>query len=234
MKKSFLLKAVILATFMVFTGLSGIKSQDVPQLETLHKSIYVLWHDAYPNKNYDLIKSTMPELEASVVDLVKVKLPEMMHNRQEKWDSEIKALQDDLSLLQKSIAADNKETMLTEVESLHSAFERLVRVIRPKLAELDSFHEDLYQLYHKLMPANDIEHIRALIPSMKDKANKLAQAKLTRRLAEKQAAFDQKVAELQTSLAELEKSAVKGNQKKVKASVEKVHSAYQRIDAVLE
>jgi hypothetical protein len=233
MKKNLLLKALMPAIFIVsmLTNLSG---QEVPQLETLHKSIYTLWHDAYPNKNFDLIKSTLPELETSVSELVKVKLPEMMHNRQEKWDSEIKALQDDLSSLQKSIVADNKETMLGEVESIHSSFEKLVRILRPKLTELDSFHEDLYLLYHKHMPNSDIAAIKVLIPSMKEKAEKLKQAKLTRGLAEKQSAFDQQVAVLQEALIELEKTAAKGNSKKILAAGEKVHSAYERIDALLQ
>jgi len=235
MKKNLTLKALIMALFIVSTGLfSNLKSQEVPQLETLHKSIYVLWHDAYPNKNYDLIKNTIPELETSVKELTKAKLPEMMHNRQSKWDSEIKGLQDNLASLKKSVSEDNKESILTYTESIHSSFEKLVRVLRPKLAELDSFHEDLYQLYHKHMPANDIAGIRSLIPSMKEKAEKLKQAKLTRGLAEKQTDFDQKVTELLQSLDELEKTANKGKSEKVKAAGEKVHSAYERIDALLQ
>lgn len=234
MKNNYLLKALMPAIFIVATGIpSVVKCQDMPQLETLHKSIYVLWHDAYPNKNYDLIKNTMPELEGSVKDLAAAKLPDIMHNRQTKWDNEIKGLQDNLTALQKSVAENNQETMLTAVESIHSSFEKLVRVMRPKLAELDSFHEDLYQLYHKHMPANDIEKIKELIPSMKEKASKLKEAKLTRGLAEKQAAFDKKVSELQNALVELEKTANKGNKKKVIAAGEKVHSTYEQIDALL-
>lgn len=234
MKMSFLLKSAVLASFLVFTGLLIVKSQEAPQLETLHKSIYVLWHDAYPAKNYDLIRSTIPELEVSVAELSKAKLPEMMHNRQEKWNSEIKGLNDNLEGLKKSVADNNSESMLAYTESIHSSFEKLVRVLRPKLTELDSFHEDLYQLYHKHMPANDIAAIKALIPSMKGKADKLKQAKLTRGLAEKQTAFDQKAAALQKALAELEKTANKGNKKKVNAAGEKVHSAYEQIDALLQ
>jgi vacuolar-type H+-ATPase subunit I/STV1 len=215
----------------ILTNLNG---QEVPQLETLHKSIYTLWHDAYPNKNYDLIKNTLPELEASVSELTKAKLPEIMHSRQTKWDTEIKGLQDNLSALKKSIAEDNNETMLGEVEEIHSSFEKLVRILRPKLAELDSFHEDLYQLYHKHMPNSDIAAIKVLVPSMKEKAEKLKQAKLTRGLAEKQSAFDQQVAVLLEALIELEKTAIKGNSKKILAAGEKVHSAYERIDALLQ
>ena len=218
MKKNSLFNVFILALNIILTGISfNVQGQDVPQLETLHKSIYVLWHDAYPNKNYDLIKNTMSELEASVTGLSNAKLPEIMHNRQSKWDTEIKGLQANFEALKKSVADNSNEAMLANVEDIHSSFEKLARVLRPKLAELDSFHEDLYQLYHKLMPASDLAGIKALLPSMKEKATKLQQAKLTRGLAEKQPVFDTKVSELQKAIAELEKTVNKGDKKKVAA-----------------
>lgn len=234
MKTSFLLKIAL--TFSIISAVLAlpVKGQDVPELITLHKSIRVLWHDAWPNKNYDLIKSTLPELESSVAELSKAKLPEMMHNRQSKWDSEIKSLQANLAGLKNSVAEDNKENMLSFTEAIHTSFENLVRVIRPKLAELDSFHEDLYKLYHNCMPANDLENIRSIIPSMKEKALKLQQAKLNGKLAEKQSLYDKKVAELQKALLVLEKSAGKGNTKKVTAAGENVHTIYQQLDALLQ
>lgn len=234
MKTTILSKTIALSLIVSWICIFKAQGQEVPQLETLHKSIYVLWHDAYPNKNYELIKSTMPELETSVGDLSTAKLPDIMHNRQSKWDSEIKGLQDNLAGLKKSVAEDNQETMLAYTESIHSSFEKLVRVLRPKLAELDSFHEDLYTLYHKYMPAGDIAAIKALIPSMKDKADKLKMAKLTRGLAEKQAAYDERVTELQAAVSEMEKAANKGNSKKTIAAGEKVHTAYERIDGLLQ
>jgi uncharacterized protein YukE len=219
---------------VLIVSLNCVKSQEVPQLETLHKSIYVLWHDAWPNKNYDLIKNTIPELEASVAELSKAKLPEMMHNRQDKWNSEIKGLNENLEGLKKSVSEDNKETMLSYTESIHSSFEKLVRALRPKLAELDSFHEDLYVLYHKHMPSGDVAAIKALLPSMKEKATKLQQAKLTRGLAEKQDAFDKKMIELQKAISQLEKSANKGDKKKTIAAGEQVHTAYEQLDGLLQ
>ena len=45
----------------------------------------------------------------------------------------------------------------------------LVRTLRPALSELESFHQDLYKVYHTYMPDNDIENIKTIIPSMKNK-----------------------------------------------------------------
>jgi uncharacterized protein YukE len=194
----------------------------------------VLWHNAYPDKDFGLIKSTLPELTTSVNELADAPFPEMLHNRKAKWDEEIKGLQNNLGTLQKAVADYNKESMLSSVESVHSSFEKLVRVIRPKLQELDSFHEDLYQLYHKYMPASDLAGIKAILPSMKEKSSRLKEAKLNKNFASKQGEFTESVNQLQLALAELESTVESNNKKKAKAAVEKVHGAYQRIDVLLE
>lgn len=206
----------------------------VPELDALHESIYILWHDAYPNKNYDMIKSSMPGLTASVSKLSKATLPEILHSKKTKWDSEIKNLESNLSALQKAADEDNKESMLNNVESLHGSYEKLVRIIRPVLSELDSFHEDLYKVYHSYMPVNDTEKIKAIIPSMKMKIGQLKQARLPQRLADRQNKFTEAVSKLEISLNEAENSIKTGSKEKIKSAIEKLHSDYQSIDLLLQ
>jgi len=207
---------------------------NVNELDSLHESIYILWHTAYPNKNFTLIKDVLPKLEASVSKLATAALPEILHSKQTNWDIEIKNLQSNLSALQKAIEVDNKESMLRAVESLHGSFERLVRAIRPKLPELESFHEELYKVYHYYMPNNDIEKIRTIIPSMKMKIGLLKQANLPQSKANQQNKFDQAVYKLEISLNELENLAMTNNIEKIQSAVEKLHSEYQSIDAMLQ
>ena len=207
---------------------------NVPELDSLHESIYILWHTAYPNKNYALIKDVLPKLEISVSKLATAALPEILHSKQTNWDIEIKNLQSNLSTLQKAVEEDNKESMLRAVESLHGSFERLVRAIRPKLPELESFHEELYKVYHYYMPNNDIEKIKTIIPSMKMKIGQLKQAKLPQSIANQQNKFDQAVSRLEISLNELENLVMTNDIEKIRSAVEKLHSEYQSIDAMLQ
>lgn len=207
---------------------------NVPELDSLHESIYILWHTAYPNKNFTLIKDVLPQLEVSVSKLAAAALPEILHNRQTKWDIEIKNLQSNLSTLQKAVEEDNKESMLTSVELIHSSFEKLVRAIRPKLPELESFHEELYKVYHYYMPNNDIEKIKTIIPSMKMKIGLLKQASLPQSIADRQNKFDQAVSRLEISLNELENLVMTNNIEKIQSAVEKLHSEYQSIDSMLQ
>ena len=207
---------------------------NVPELDSLHESIYILWHTAYPNKNYTLIKDVLPKLEVSVSKLSTAALPEILHSKQTKWDIEIKNLQLNLGALQKAVDEDNKESMLKAVESLHGSFEKLVRAIRPKLPELESFHEELYKVYHYYMPNNDIEKIKTIIPSLKIKIGLLKQAKLPQSLANQQNKFDQGVSRLEISLNELENLTQTNNIEKIQLAVEKLHSEYQSIDAMIQ
>jgi hypothetical protein len=206
----------------------------VPALDSLHESIYILWHNAYPNKDYALIKNIMPELSVSVSKLSQSALPDILHTKKTKWDNEIKNLQNNLSALQKAVKEDNKESMLKTVESLHSSYEKLVRVIRPALAELESFHEELYKLYHSYMPNNDIEKIKTIIPTMKTKIGLLKQAKLSQNLADRKSKFDESVARLDSSLNELENIIKTNSKEKIQSAVEKLHSDYQSIDTLLQ
>jgi hypothetical protein len=206
----------------------------VPALDSLHESIYILWHNAYPNKDYALIKNTMPELSVSVSKLSQAALPEILHNKKTKWDNEIKNLQSNLSSLQKAVKEDNKESMIKTVETIHSSYEKLVRVIRPALAELESFHEELYKVYHSYMPNNDIEKIKSIIPTMKTKIGLLKQAKLPQNIADRKNKFDEAVSRLEISLNELENTIKTNRKEEIKSAVEKLHSDYQSIDTLLQ
>ena len=148
--------------------------------------------------------------------------------------TEIKNLQNNLSALQKAVKEDNKESMLKTVETIHSSYEKLVRVIRPSLAELESFHEELYKVYHSYMPNNDIEKIKTIIPAMKTKIGLLKQAKLPQNLADRKNKFDESVSRLETSLNELENIIKTNSKEKIQSAVEKLHSAYQSIDTLLQ
>jgi prefoldin subunit 5 len=207
---------------------------NVPALDSLHESIYILWHNAYPKKDYALIKNILPKLGVSVSKLSESALPEILHSKKPKWDNEIKNLQNNLSALQKAVKEDKKESMLLTVESLHGSYEKLVRIIRPVLSELESFHEELYKLYHSYMPGNDIEKIKTIIPVMKMKIGLLKQARLPQNLADRQNKFDEAASRLETSLNELENITKTNGKEKIQSAVEKLHSEYQSIDALLQ
>lgn len=207
---------------------------DVPALENLHEAIYPLWHDAYPEKNYALIKELLPQLDSLVAGVDAAQLPGILRDKQAAWDEGKANLKSTLQALHQAAEQDNNEGMLAQAEAIHSAFEGLMRLVRPRVAELESFHQEMYKVYHYYLPAFDLENIRATVLVMQEKMAPLKQAKLPMRLAERQAQFDQAVVELETAVGELSEL-VKGKDKEaISSGIEKVHSAYQNTEAIFQ
>ncbi len=206
----------------------------VPALGNLHKVIYPLWHDGYANKDYDLIKSLLPKADTLVAALDAAPLPGILKDKQEKWNAEKANLDAALKGLHTAAAANDQEGLLKQTEAFHMAYERLVRTIRPAVPELDAFHQELYKLYHYHMPAYDLAMIRADAAAMQEKVAALKNAKLPKRVAEKQATFDAEVKQLEADVKQLNETVKTDSKEKIKAAVEKVHAQYQKLEKFFE
>lgn len=206
----------------------------VPELDDLHEVIHPLWHSAFPEKNYDLIKELLPQLDSLTARVDTAQLAGILQDKQADWDEGKKNLKLTMSSLHKAVAADDKEAMLKEVEALHAAFAGLMRVVRPKLPELENFHQEMYKLYHYYLPNYDLDKIRATAPVMQEKINTLKQLELSGRFAAHKEKFDLAIAELENAVTGLNTVVQSGNKNAITEAIEKVHSAYQSADLVLE
>jgi hypothetical protein len=206
----------------------------VPALTDLHEVVYPLWHTAYPDKNFDLIKELLPEADALTAKLDEAKLPGILRDKQEAWDQGKTNLKTALQQLHSAVEANNQDEMLKQTEAFHAAFEKLVRTIRPIVTELDAFHQEMYKLYHYHAPQYDLAQIRATVTAMQEKLPALKKAPLPKRLTDRQKDFDAAVVQLETAVAELGKTAQGEDKKAILAGVETVHSAYQQTERVFD
>jgi hypothetical protein len=206
----------------------------VPELHDLHEVVFELWHDAFPDKNTDLIKSLLPAADEKTAALEEAELPGILRDKQAAWDEGKTELKAALKRLHKAAEADDAQAILDETEAFHTAFERLVRLIRPVVPELDAFHQELYKLYHYYAPEYDLEKIREAAAAMQEKVPPLAKAKLPKRVAKRQEDFDQAVKELGASVDALNEVVKTDDKKKVLDAVEKTHDAYQKVEHVFD
>jgi hypothetical protein len=209
-------------------------TRSVPALEDLHEVVRVLWHDAYPAKDYKTIKELLPRADELTAKLDAAPLPGIMRESQAKWDAGKATLKETLAALHKAADANDEPAMLAQTEAYHAAFEGLVRIVRPVVPELEAFHQELYKLYHYHLPGYDLEAIRADAAAMQAKISPLQGAKLPGRLAGKQKDFDAAVATLSGTVDDLVETAKKDNKEKISAAVETVHTAYVKTVAVFE
>lgn len=209
-------------------------TRQVPALNDLHEVVYQLWHEAYPAKDCKKIRELLPQADELTAKLDAAPLPGILRDSQPRWDAGKVKLKESLAALHTAADANDESAMLAQTEAYHAAFEGLVRVVRPVVPELDSFHEELYKLYHYHAPGYDLEAIRADAAAMQAKIPPLKDAKLPERLAGKQAEFTSAVGTLSGAVDDLVKTAKKDDREKILAAVETVHMAYVKAGNIFE
>lgn len=207
---------------------------EVPALDDLHEVVYQLWHDAYPEKNCALIRELLPQADELTAKLDEAKLPGILRDKQAAWDEGKGMLKASLAALHAAAEADDDEAMLKQTEAFHMAFEKLVRTIRPVVPALEAFHQELYKLYHYHAPNYDLAEIRAAASAMKERIARLAESKLSPRLADRQERFDAAVVTLSSAVDDLIKTAEVDDRDAVLAAVEKVHTAYVETESIFD
>ncbi len=207
---------------------------DVPALHDLHGVIYPLWHDAYPEKDYALIKELLPEADSLTQHLDEAELPGILRDKKPEWETGKEDLKKTLQDLHLAVEEDDQEAMLGQVEAFHSAFEKLVRIIRPVIPELEAFHQEMYKLYHYYTPNYELDNIRSAVTAMQEKLMPLKEAELPQRLAVKRGQYEAAVQDLETHLNNLSEAVKQDDENLIKDAVEKVHTAYQKTEAVFD
>ncbi len=210
-----------------------LKSQ-VPALIAFHEVIFPLWHEAWPNKNVQMMKDLLPRVRLGVAEIRKAVLPGILRDRQPAWNDGVSALEEAAKRYETAAAGTEEKPLLDAVEELHSRFERLVRVVRPAMKELDAYHVALYRVYHEYTPARRTGLIRQGAEEMASRCKELLPAPVPRRLTDKEAAIRAEFSVLCAATEELREAAKGDDEAAIVAAVNKVHSQYQRVDKLFE
>lgn len=210
-------------------------SWEVPELKEYHEVIYTLWHDAWPKKDTELLKTLLPDLEKGYAKIAAKELPGILRDKEEKWNSLINELGKSLELFKRAIASKDDETLLKEAENIHTFYEKLVRTIRPVLKEIDAFHQELYLLYHYYLPEYELEKINQAAQNLKLKNAELLQASLPARLSTKESQFNEKRAALSRSVEYLVRLTEDGAPRdQIEQAIDKLHTDYQNLEALFD
>jgi len=241
MKKFFVLFFLVIVLFNTRISFSQGQidsaeiTSDVPELTEFHEVIYPMWHDAYPAKDIDALQRFVPQIKASVDAINRAKLPGILRDKEDAWKSQLNALNMSAQNYYDAVERSDDEALLVAAERLHYNFERMMRIIRPSLKEIDDFHQTLYIVYHKLYPDGKFDEIAGLADALIEKADaivKFPQDRLKKRLGKKISSYDVAAQELFNATVAL-KEALNGDpMEKKNEAVEAVHTAYQNLDAV--
>lgn len=146
----------------------------------------------------------------------------------------MKALQQVVGEYKTAVEKKDQPQLLNAAEKLHTQYERLVRVIRPALKEIEDFHAVLYLLYHYYTPAYDLEKIKTSVGELQAKMEALNQATLPERLKKKEEAFVASREKLAASVAALAATLPTHDEKKIKAAIATMHRDYEALQGVFD
>lgn len=207
---------------------------EVPALKEFHTVIFQLWHTAWPEKDIAMLISLLPEIEKHTEAVASAELPGILRDKKEAWANGVGQLRATVVEYKNAVKDENDKLLLDLAEKLHAQYEKLVRVVRPPLAELDAFHTVLYPLYHYYLPEYDIAKIKVSVAEMQEKMSALNKVSLPERRKSIEPLFLEKRAALSTSVDELAVAVESNDKGTITAAIDKMHTEYQELEQALE
>jgi len=208
-----------------------------PRLEGLrefHEVLHLVWHDAYPNKDYKTIREAVPEFKEKIEIIQKAELPGFFRERKEEFEDKREALAQAVVELEKIAKGNSNQALLEATENLHTAYAQLARVFAPRVKELENFHLVLYPIWHEALPNKDFKAIRASAPVLDEKMDALMKVELSEKFEKIEPQFIEKRIALKASVAELVDACNKKDDKEVEEKLDKMHTSYMELDEVFE
>lgn len=207
---------------------------EVPALRIFHAVIYTLWHEAWPKKDTALLASLLSEIEEGAANVAGAKLPGILRDKQPTWSKGVADLKDIVKEYAAAVKKQDQQQLLDAAERLHAQYERLVRIIRPALKELDEFHAVLYMLYHHYVPDNNLSAIRTSADTLRLAVDALGKATLPARWKQKEEAFSLARGNLANSAEAFRRAVYSGKDEEIRSSLEVLHTDYQRLERIFE
>jgi len=153
-------------------------STDIPTLSDFHEVIYPLWHDAWPNNNFELMKELYPKVRELTEKLNNEVLPGILRDKENVWKERLAKLTTSVKLYKQAIDENDEAGLKNVVEEVHTNYEGLVRAITPLMKELDAFHVVLHKMYHYYMLEKNMDALRTAAMELLEKAKALQTARL--------------------------------------------------------
>lgn len=234
-KRLSILGIAVLAALPLFSAEQTEETQaSVPALSAFHDVIYPIWHTAYPEKDYAALRMFAPQVKEKAQAIFEAELPGILRDKQEKWKAGLAEFQNAVDAYVSRASSGTDEEMWNAAEILHDRYERLVRIIRPPLKEVEDFHQVLYIVYHKHLLEKKFEGIKASVPDLLAKARAVSQATLPRRYESRIENFRAASSELLEACLKLEAACTSGNEADIPEAVEFLHAKYQALERVFE
>lgn len=209
-------------------------SAEVPALAAMHEVVMPLWHEAWPAKDTKQMAELAPAIEKHVAAVSAATLPGILRDKQAAWDAGLTELRASAAAYRAAVDRRDDKALLEAAESLHTNYEKLVRVIRPATPAIDAFHQALYVLYHYDLQKFSLPAVQEHVQTLKARMDALNSASLPTRHAAKKASYEPALGRLGKAVDTLVGAASAGDEAKIKAGIEEVHASYEALDGIFK
>ena len=207
----------------------------VPELSDFHEIIYPIWHTAYPEKNYSMLKEMVTEVNAGAEKIYSAKLPGILRDKESEWKDGVSKFRSSAERYDKAMQGTDETEMLNAAEELHSDFEMLVRIIRPVTKEVDEFHKVLYMIYHHYWPNKNMEEFSKAVDDLELRAEELNKCVLPKWATEKSDSFQEQSQKLYDSTKNLKiLKDSSADDAELEKAIEDVHDNYVALEALFD
>lgn len=236
MKKNLLISVVLLIIILMGNKIEAqcVDSTEIQwtvnELFDFHDVIADIWHNAFPEKDFNKMKGYVSAVKEHMEKINNAKLPGIVQEKEIKWKEGLVKFNASADEYYKAMETDNEQTMLDAAEKLHAEFEFMVRVLKPVTKSVDEFHKLLYIIYHKYYPAKDYDGLSSVIDELVRRAEEVTKTTLPSRLSAKQDEFNQRAKELYESCVALKTALETKDGAKIDSTVETMHGNFEKIE----
>ena len=210
-------------------------NSSVPELFDFHEVIYPIWHTAYPEKKYSMLKELLPDVNSGAEKIYSAVLPGILRDKQTEWEEGVIKFRSSVERYNKAMQGTDESEMLKSAEELHSDYEMLVRIIKPVTKEVDEFHKVLYMIYHHYWPNKNREELALAVDDLEVRANELNSCVLPKWASEKSDEFKEQSQKLYDSAKQLKVLKDAGaDDSEIEKAIENVHSNYVDLEKLFD
>jgi hypothetical protein len=98
------------------------------EIDDFHKTLYIVYHDFLPNKNYEELSKVTDTLIKKAMLITEAKVPKKLESQKEEFSSAAAELLISTQELKKITQEQDKDSIDAAIENMHSKYENLVTI----------------------------------------------------------------------------------------------------------
>jgi hypothetical protein len=205
-------------------------------MDDFHAVLQPLWHESYPDEDFKTIREKAPLLQQKILALIRIPAPADLSGNEEKLHTFLSKRQElAFFVMELNRAAKDgpDSTLASAFESMHWGYEELEKFFAVQIEELDQFHETLYFLWHRALPARDYETIRKTAPIIKAEMDSLMKVPVPAGCNIKGEEFEERKAALKDAVYGFAQVCEKGTEDDIDAALKALHDRYAELNSLL-